>query len=98
MVATLDDRRLAADAELAADGLRPVGGPVCTGWQEGTLTRASELEALTASVWLECSGLGQNAGNAQDLRAAIGRHLQAAPDAAGCRSRLRRPHKSSLIE
>lgn len=98
MVATLDDRRVAADTELAGDGLRPVGGPVRTGWQEGTLTRASELEALTASVWLECSGLGQNAGNAQDLRAAIGRHLQAARDAAGCRRMLRRPHKSSLIE
>lgn len=98
MVATVDDRRMTAGAELVSGGLHPVGGPVCTGWQEGTLTRASELEALTASVWLECTGLGQNSGNAEDLRAAVARHLKAARDAADHKTSLRRPYKSSLIE
>jgi len=98
MVATLDVRRRTADSDPAADGFRPVGGPVSTGWQERTLTRASELQALTASVWLECSALGDGSENAEDLRAAVGRHLDAARDAARRKCSLRRPHQSSLIE
>lgn len=97
MTATLNGRRT-APPERDAERPGPVRGPVSSGWQEGALTRANELEALTASVWRECSGLPGPTEGADDLRAAIGRHLDAARDAAARRCSLRRPHKASLIE
>jgi hypothetical protein len=52
---------------------RPVGGPVSSGWREGTLTRAKELEALC--VWLV--GDERNV-----LVRAVLFHIEAARDAA----------------
>jgi hypothetical protein len=56
---------------------RPVGGPVSPGWREGTLTRAKELESLCAWV-LE----NHPRRNCQVLTKSIGRHLEAARQAA----------------
>jgi hypothetical protein len=67
----------AQPAERDEIGLRPVGGPVPVGWREGTLTRAKELEALSA--WVQAN---DPQGNYQVLAEAIARHLEAARDAA----------------
>ena len=56
----------------------PVGGPASKGWQEGTLTRAEELEALSR-FWVRPRG-PQN--NDEVLTKAICRHLEAARQAA----------------
>lgn len=60
-----------------------VGGPVKRPWREGTLTRAAELEALSA--WMlgkyRTNGNGRRADDAQVLGEAIARHLKAARDA-----------------
>lgn len=58
----------------------PVGGPVWTGWREGTLTRAKELEALS-HFWLRPRG-PQN--NDEILTKAICCHIEAARQAAQC--------------
>jgi hypothetical protein len=58
-------------------GTRPVGGPVSVAWREGTLTRAEELEALCA--WVRAKDPREND---QVLANAIGRHLEAARQAA----------------
>ncbi len=97
MVATLNRPRLAT-AQLDVGSPRRVGGPVFRGWQEGTLTRASEIEALAASVWRERCGAGVQTDDAEELRAAIGRHLDAARDAAERRRTYRRPRNAAMIE
>jgi hypothetical protein len=64
----------------------PVGGPVAAAWREGTLTRASELDALCA--WIaakECHD------SDRVLLNAVKSHLEAARDAA--LARKLNPHK-----
>lgn len=56
---------------------RPVGGPVRSGWREGTLTRAKELESLC--LWILANGPRENS---DVLAEAVHRHLDAARDAA----------------
>jgi hypothetical protein len=56
---------------------RPVGGPVSSGWREGTLTRAKELESLC--LWIMANSPRENSGVLAD---AVQLHLQAARDAA----------------
>jgi hypothetical protein len=63
--------------ELAFDPGRPVGGPVASGWREGTLTRAKELEALTGWVLANDPRPGSEL-----LVPAIHMHLAAAREAA----------------
>lgn len=75
-----------------------VGGPVSAGWQEGTLTRAAELEAIC-----ECVEQQQTHTEGRVLCGAVRRHLEAARGAAEWgRSRLRRPllvlHSGPLME
>ena len=64
-----------------------VGGPVKRPWREGTLTRAAELEALSA--WMlgkyRANGNSRRADDAQVLGDAIARHLKAARDATNGR-------------
>jgi hypothetical protein len=55
----------------------PIEGPVWVAWREGTLTRAMELEALAA--WVRSKNRCEHD---EILQAAIGRHLQAAREAA----------------
>jgi hypothetical protein len=81
------------ELELSLVRNQPVGGPVWVAWQEGTLTRAKELEALSA--WF-ARHAGDSARSAQ-LRDAIEHHLAAARDAARPGRRLR-PAKGALIE
>jgi hypothetical protein len=52
-------------------------GPVWVAWREGTLTRATELEALAA--WVRSKN---RCDHDEILEAAIGRHLRAAREAA----------------
>ncbi len=66
-----------AAAEPPPIHIEPVGGPVRVAWREGTLTRATELEALAA--WVRCTNPRQHHGI---LEAAISRHLTAAREAA----------------
>lgn len=77
---------------------RPVGGPVSTGWREGTLTRAKELESLCA--WVLAGG---RARNGQVLADAVLVHIAAAREAATAaklnpRRRFRFFRHASLIE
>jgi hypothetical protein len=79
-------------------GIQPVGGPVPVAWREGTLTRAKELETL--SEWVQANGAQ---GNYQVLADAIGRHLEAARQAAEAaelspRRRLRMFRNGPLLE
>lgn len=79
-----------------SDGL--VGGPVTSGWREGTLTRAKELESLC--FWMLAN---QPAGNSQVLAKAVLAHLEAARDAANVvqlkpRKRFRFFRHGSLLE
>lgn len=62
-----------------ASQIRAVGGPVSRPWREGTLTRATELEAL--SVWVLATHCHPQE-DAQVLRKAICLHLEAARQAA----------------
>ncbi|GIF20903.1 hypothetical protein BJ973_001190 [Actinoplanes tereljensis] len=55
----------------------PIGGPVWVAWREGTLTRATELEALAAWVRRKQPDSADSI-----LDGAIHRHLEAARDAA----------------
>ena len=57
--------------------LKEVGGPTAGVWREGTLTRAAELQTLSAWMCRHCSGTRY-----QELMAAVPVHLQAARDAA----------------
>jgi hypothetical protein len=82
--------------EPSAIEIRPVGGPVCVAWREGTLTRASELEALCE--WTRPEGPRDHA-----LVVAIKCHLEAARDAALSKKldpprRLRIFRNGSLLE
>jgi len=77
---------------------RPVGGPVSSGWREGTLTRAKELEALCAWVLA-----GSRAENGEVLAKAVLVHIAAAREAAiaatlNPRRRFRFFRHGSLIE
>lgn len=56
---------------------RPVGGPVTSGWREGTLTRAKELESLCS--WVLANHPRENG---DVLAKAVLVHLQAAREAA----------------
>jgi hypothetical protein len=58
-------------------GTYPIEGPVRVAWREGTLTRATELEALTA--WVRSKNPCEHN---EILEAAIGHHIQAAREAA----------------
>jgi len=64
-----------------------VGGPVKRPWREGTLTRAAELEALSAWMVGTCgaNGNGRRAQCTGVLADAIARHLKAARDATNGR-------------
>jgi hypothetical protein len=74
-------REAASQAPLPPDyhgaELRPVGGPVSTGWREGTLTRVKELESLCS--WVMASHPRENC---KVLETAIHLHLEAAKQAA----------------
>jgi hypothetical protein len=61
----------------------PVGGPALSAWREGTLTRAKEVESLTA--W--AAGCSPDPDRAV-LVEAIGVHVSAARDAATTRQRF----------
>lgn len=87
------DEKHLDELELSLVRSQPVGGPVWVAWQEGTLTRAKELEALTA--WF-VRHAGDSARSAH-LRDAIEHHLAAARDAARPGRRLR-PCKGARIE
>ena len=76
-----------------------VGAPVSTGWQEGTLTRANELEELSRALAPSARCMnGDGLLDTQVVLRAIDRHVKAAKDAAGCAKWLRRPRRPSLIE
>lgn len=87
----------ATQAPLDAHGDERVGGPVSSGWREGTLTRAKELAALSAWVAASCSPSYD-----QILANAVARHLEAAKEAAQATaplgSRLPRPRNGALHE
>lgn len=74
-----------------ADG--PVGGPVSVAWREGTLTRAKELESLSAWVLA-----GHPRENCDALVTAISRHLEAAREATKPNGLRRLVHNGALIE
>jgi hypothetical protein len=57
--------------------IQAIGGPVWVAWREGTLTRATELEAL--AKWVRCRNPKEHDGI---LEQAIHRHLTAATTAA----------------
>ena len=83
---------------LGASEIRPVGGPVPVAWREGTLTRASELEALCDWVRMKNPRDGDCV-----LVTAIRQHLLAARQAARAqpldpRRRFRIFRSGSLIE
>jgi hypothetical protein len=66
---------------LDTTGTRSVGGPVPVAWREGTLTRAKELESLSA--WVVASReVARSDQNCQSLGNAIHSHLEAARQAA----------------
>ena len=86
------------DDEPVAVQLPAVGGPVPVAWREGTLTRAQELEALSA--WVTRRGIGKRD---EVLATAIKHHLDAAREAAAAkaldpRRRLRMFRNGPLIE
>jgi hypothetical protein len=68
--------------QLDVGGVQAVGGPVPRPWREGTLTRATELQAL--GTWAaQTSCPSENASETlQVLVAAVGFHLEAARQAA----------------
>jgi len=68
--------------QLDVGGVQAVGGPVPRPWREGTLTRATELQAL--GTWAaQTSCPPENASETlQVLVAAVGVHLEAARQAA----------------
>jgi len=68
--------------QLDVGGVQAVGGPVPRPWREGTLTRATELQAL--GTWAaQTSCPPENASDTlQVLVAAVGVHLEAARQAA----------------
>lgn len=72
-----------------------VGGPVPIAWREGTLTRAKEIESLSA--WLGSGSV--LTWPADDMLSAIDRHIEAAREAAGERRRwLGRLRDSASLE
>ena len=71
-------------------GIRPVEGPVSVAWREGTLTRAKELEALSA--WVRAR---HPCEHDWILAEAIKRHLEAAREAA--RAKKLEPHRRLRI-
>lgn len=74
------------------------GGPVSVAWREGTLTRAKELESLTA--WLGGDRVPPQRPSVE-LCEAIKQHLAAARQAAGYRGkkiRFRRGFNGPLLE
>jgi hypothetical protein len=78
--------------------IQAVEGPVWAAWREGTLTRATELEALAR--WVRCRNPREHD---EILEEAIHRHLAAARDAATVkplapRRRLGRFRNGSLME
>ena len=66
-----------APSDIDTVGERPVGGPVTSGWREGTLTRAKELESLCAWVLVN-----HPRENGDVLAQAVAGHLTAARQAA----------------
>jgi hypothetical protein len=73
----------AASDKPAAAMIAPIGGPVSVAWREGTLTRAEELEALCG--WIRAKDSQRNDEVRKHdavLASAIGRHLDAARQAA----------------
>lgn len=76
-----------------------VGAPVSGGWQEGTLTRAMELESLSrALTMVDRPDRADDLLNTEVLLLAIEQHVQAARDAAECERRFWRRGRPSLIE
>src|SRR4051794_40268774 len=78
--------------------IQAVGGPVWAAWREGTLTRATELEAL--AKWVRCRNPREHD---EILEEAIHCHLTAAREAATVRPldprrRLGRFRNGSLME
>lgn len=76
----------------------PVGGPVPSGWREGTLTRAKELESLC--VWIQAR---QPAKGDETLAKAVLVHIAAAREAATAaklnpKRRFRPFRNGSLLE
>jgi hypothetical protein len=69
--------RTGSSGESDPPGGRPVGGPVRSGWREGTLTRAKELESLC--LWILAN---EPPENAEVLGRAVLAHIEAARDAA----------------
>lgn len=76
---------------VAVFGDRPVGGPVRVAWREGTLTRAKELESLTA--WLCRKHQEKDSDWAKVLTNGIRYHLDAAREAAGIGTGSERLHR-----
>jgi hypothetical protein len=71
------DTQVHPSGESGPPGERLVGGPVASGWREGTLTRAKELESLCS--WMLASHPRENADL---LGKAVLVHIEAARDAA----------------
>jgi len=91
---TLDPSEAAPHDEPYTATAQPIEGPVRVSWREGTLTRAKELESLSAWVWRD-----HKPQNVEDLKKAIDLHLQAARDAAKYkRPWFRTSANGSLIE
>jgi hypothetical protein len=75
-------------SELATTSRTRIAGPVSPGWAEGTLTRASELEALAELAFAK-----DHVPNCESLQSAMERHITAAREAAvaaGERNAVRR--------
>ena len=90
-------RSLSGD-ESVVTGIGPVRGPVSVAWREGALTRAEELESLSAWVLTDHSG-----ENCEVLKKAIARHIEAARQAAEAaqlqpKKRLRLFRNGPLLE
>ncbi len=75
-----------------------IGGPVSTGWREGTLTRAWEIEALSKWACDPGSRSVENTRKPEALLHSIEQHVAAAREAAKCKSVLRSPRSPSLLE
>ena len=91
------DSKEAHRNRLDVSGIRAVGGPVPRPWREGTLTRASELQAL--GIWAaQTSCPPEDASETiQVLVEAVGFHLEAARQAAdGIKPSSGPPKKRSI--
>ena len=76
-----------------------VGEPVSSGWREGTLTRAKELESLSRWVWRSHGAKAPEPRTDQEFLVSIGQHIAAAREAANCKKRrMGSPRQPSLLE